>query len=1199
MAGTDVFLTDPEPLLLANTRPCAKGLADLRAVSLKGELIPCGVTRFGQDDGLSLIWIRPDGPAKPPFVFFLYYGSPKAPHSADQEPLRIPEERDWLTPVLGPEERAPGHKPESKAEPSFFTNVVMLEAEECVTDYGKPGFTRERQPPQMAWLVKGGLGDDIRKIASGGAYLASTCPWRPQAVPEPIVASNRVVVPSAGRWQVWVRYKTTSYYPASDRGKGGLPTPEQYVPFQVELGTQAFTVGSNQAPGAVFRWERREADLPAGNLDVRFRMAGMSAPDCLLLTQDPAYLPDYRDFNGPVWMRFRVPDKAFGPYYCELFCVITPWSSHGPQGESAGYLFRDQVVRDETELKQLLRDPQSFIPPGEWSPWIRALHSSMRTWWSTARFFPRGKAYGAAGAPYLSVEFEFATRPEGQRVFRRGVEKWESTAGLSVLMPQDLGWSEVNRRTLSFSQWARQREAFAESLGLKPLQGPHDILATTMATSVNAEESELILRTCGRIGFNGIDIRSPLPQDELARRAAGQGLTWATAHHWAPKFGLSDMPDKAAAGKSCLETLEAFLAEQSRLCYAPGPRWGTDAMPVRLLIMGDEIGPATLAPFINAQPLLKSAFHEYLEGQGLAPAFFGKTNWSEVNAFTYHPVRKGSKAGDMLVEYLKVRGLPPDPDLEEAQPAMPDGDSLPNDPAGGDDLAAAEEQRQADLRLAKPVDPRSAVEDKKRYYWTQRFRSYYTTLFYGAASAEIHRRAAEMNRRWMPEASPNFQAMPEMCGQMWDGALNLFEWARRGTTDFLLMEDWIGDPYRVAFGQRLLAAAGRKKGQKQGALVVADRAPLQRYLMSLANGSRVFLSYLYGPLQVIGPAWAENEPSVRAWADSLAWTGFFEKELMGATCRPAEAALLIANTSEINTPYLTTSITPSRPLNERQNLFAALMDSGVPVELVGEEEILEDGALGRYKALYVTDPHVDNRVQEKIKEWVGAGGVLWATHAALARDEYDVTTRRFDDVFGLASRGNLVQAGAAQAKAGGTDRIRVTGTAGLPEVAFDAFPIRPPWKLGGADVLAEYVETGAPAFLHHAFGKGHAYLFGNSTLACGGGAYGAGSCESEGAAKSRQVAALGAKTARVAPQVTLSRARVLWTVLDGAGYSMLVLANCLDGAAEGLQVELYLPRKPKEVISGRGQSLPFEWRGDRARLTLTLAKDDGEILLFR
>jgi hypothetical protein len=68
---------------------------------------------------------------------------------------------------------------------------------------------------------------------------------------------------------------------------------------------------------------------------VRFRMTGLSGPDCVLFTRNAAYRPDARDVGGPVWLRARVLTEDFPPYHADVFCVVTPWSTHGPQGRSA------------------------------------------------------------------------------------------------------------------------------------------------------------------------------------------------------------------------------------------------------------------------------------------------------------------------------------------------------------------------------------------------------------------------------------------------------------------------------------------------------------------------------------------------------------------------------------------------------------------------------------------------------------------------------------------------------------------------------------------------------------------------------------------------------------------------------------------------------------------------------------------------
>jgi hypothetical protein len=656
------------------------------------------------------------------------------------------------------------------------------------------------------------------------------------------------------------------------------------------------------------------------------------------------------------------------------------------------------------------------------------------------------------------------------------------------------------------------------------------------------------------------------------------------------------MPGKPAEGLTCTETLDRFLAEKARDCYAPDrPQWGRPDLRARLLILGDEIGPATLAEYINLLPLLKGTFHEYLQRQGLAPEFFGKTNWADVEAFTYRKIREGSEAWDTLVRIMAAQGLEPPKTVE-----LPEEKLVLKNPSRASaeevDLSRLEEEKQAGDRLHDASGREASLAERRLYHWTQRFRSWYTTRFYGLSHAELQRVARdELRLPWKPRACPNFQAMPIMCGQMWDGALNLFEWARSGTTDYLSAEDWINGPYRVAFGMRLLKAAGRKRGQELGHLIVADRGHFQRYLMSLGAGSRGFLSYLYGPLRVIGPAWADSKEISEMWAKALRWTGRCEADLLASSLRPAEAAILVANTSEINTAYRHTALyAQSRPLRDRYDIFAALMDAQVPVEIVGEEEIIEDDALARYRALYVSDPHVDSRAQARIRAWVEQGGVLWASHAGLARQEYDEPSPLFDEVFGLAGRGETLSTPESLEPA---ERIVVATNDLIPAVAFKAAPCRPAWVLGPAEVLARY-DDGTPVLIRNRFGKGQSFLLGNAAYACTGG-YDFEVDEPPEAAASREVVAVAARAAGVRPHVRLNHTRVLWSVMDGPDQTVLVLANCFVEDLPGLAVEVLLPRKPARAYSGRADNVPFEWLGDRARVTLDLARGDGEILVFR
>ncbi|HOF19112.1 MAG TPA: hypothetical protein PK082_09390, partial [Phycisphaerae bacterium] len=97
----------------------------------------------------------------------------------------------------------------------------------------------------------------------------------------------------------------------------------------------------------------------------------------------------------------------------------------------------------------------------------------------------------------------------------------------------------------------------------------------------------------------------------------------------------------------------------------------------------------------------------------------------------------------------------------------------------------------------------------------------------------------------------------------------------------------------------------------------------------------------------------------------------------------------------------------------------------------------------------------------------------------------------------------------------------------------------------------------------------------------------------------RRLAALAAEQAGVVRHVRLSLPRILWTVLDGPGGSILILANCRNGNADKVRVEVALPARPSSVELGGGEPVSFDWTAGWATLELDLPKDGGAILMFR
>src|SRR6185295_4469135 len=74
------------------------------------------------------------------------------------------------------------------------------------------------------------------------------------------------------------------------------------------------------------------------------------------------------------------------------------------------------------------------------------------------------------------------------------------------------------------------------------------------------------------------------------------------------------------------------------------------------------------------------------------------------------------------------------------------------------------------------------------------------------------------------------------------------------------------------------------------------------------------------------------------------------------------------------------------------------------VDLIAEQDIVDDNLLAQYQLLFISDPQVRTAAQQKIKEWVRAGGHLWAEVGATSFDEYNQPSTVLDEAFGVRSR---------------------------------------------------------------------------------------------------------------------------------------------------------------------------------------------------
>lgn len=1222
-------LPEPEPLLLYNTGRCADKLADLRVVGADGQTVPCGVIGFGRDDGSSQIWCKPPiREGQKSLEFFVYYGNPNAAATGDALPEAGSLSGDPQFVLISPEQVPEGAAPHAAESGSFFKDLVVAEAEDF-TATGKAAAARH-----AAWAFAPAQENEAAKLpvesqplegASGEEYVV------PKAgATLPATVWRDVQVPAAGAWSIHVRYLT------KDKKRS-------YGAFKLLAGTREFDCGTEgQVAGGDFRWQSFAADLPQGELKLGLRYTGQAAPDVVVLTRDAHYRPDVRDINGPAWFRFKVTTPNITPFYVDLFNYIATTTVNGPQGKTTAYLFKNRCVLPKRGmyttdnhgfiytselppyLKKMPADLNNLLKPGDWSPWGVTMPHGSYTWYTQIRFMAGGKAYPES-IKNLTSDMEFATRNDITRIFHATSAATAATNNLQIHMAPAIDLATLRRDTLTFDEWARQRFELTKSLGFKGGEGPKKIIACTIANSRSEEEAGIILQQLDWLGLNTVTFQTIgiSPDPILEKSPINSFWTYFRTEYKFEKYfydidpkekvmsitGVEEpkmTPKGPFAGMTCGQTVEKICFEASDAYIKKSVESAKGYMPFQMAHMryndlDDEIGAAVDGRTINAHPLFHGFFVEYLKGHGLQPALFGAKTWDEVQAVDYSELGANQKRLEQLAK-----------DAEAAQKKLEQDSEAPLDGKGVgslDDAVKENEKKQKERekreKAGLPAEERPAPTstEKRAFYWTQRFRSYYTAMFYRAKTTAIH--------KYFPPGivtCANMQASPIQAGRMWDGSLNIWDLGRDKAFSAMQLEDWHNSIVNINFGMAMERAAARKNGQPLTALVVGSNVG-NRIMADLMQGARQFLFYLYGPVQG-DPAFAEDRETQRQLGQMMRQIARAESDILAAKHRQSDVAILVDNASETNGDYF-----PYPFDHDRMAVYAALNDAQIPVELVGEREVLEDEALNRYKVLYVCEPHVHTKVQEKIKAWVAAGGTLWADYAGLARNEYDDPSTLMDEVLGLKKRGPLTPYLTRPFSGKLPAPVTVNVPKGdllnadtIAEIRYSALlePASPPpsYEVSTGKVLATFAD-GKPAIIRNKFGKGDVLFCGF----LGGIAYG-GQWTPHGYNFSRiareapatplrgQLMTAIAKTSGIVPHTKIDE-HMFWTnVHDGPGQTLVYMIN---GAHDlkGKPLEVLLPKAPKSAYLASGKPVTYKMDGLRATLPISLPPNECDIVVFK
>ena len=869
------------------------------------------------------------------------------------------------------------------------------------------------------------------------------------------------------------------------------------------------------------------------------------------------------EFTGKVWVRLSVVAPK------DLVCAViidSETNPYGPQRTATGTVWGTGFKPKPWTGDEDWTRPLPWVPPQQDSDWLRAgnrsvwveLPQSKAAQWHTGFFVRRQDGKDAVGA---RLRLEFASGPQGRDMFHSVIERTDDRGVAAMRMPTSGGRAGLEM-VESFGEWAARRAKRVEKLELPPPPHLEHLIMNTwtqlftyrnMGGNAPLERAAPDFANFEALGVNSLSLAGVADKDfqRLARR---HHIRAATLTAWAENY--------------------RYMGEEKKKAYA----------------YRDGETPST-----RFRRVLDDYYRTLAE------------SYRKNSPFTFS-ISDHLNLGDEVTASIKAAEISETPQIKADFARWLEAHKI--EPAA---LGAAGYETVQPLDDRSQLKPGAPVEIARRFYFTRRYIDSYTTDFY--------RQATEAVGRHFPSArivTVNFQAGPMQMAYIGNsndldkGQLDLFELGRRGFRG-TMTEDWVrGTDFgvgRVILGAQILRSASRLKKDPTAAYIVGGQAVRARLLGCVMSGVLENSLYLYGPIGNIGPAWSEDPQALREIAQATRELKTFEPQIAAAKPRPAEVALLVATTADIM------QVKGIYCCPERQQSFLALAHSGIPVDVVSEQEIAEDDLLKKYRVLYVTDPQMRRDVQQRIGDWVREGGRMVACVGAAQWDEFNQPSAVLDEALGVTGRQMKTQddwlpfEGAYWATNVSRFKYKqlgqLKGKEGTPLAGASAavWGARLTCTPRTATAAATY-DDGTPAAFVNRYGKGETMLIG-----CLAGEayvrahYPSGNVDKDwnfelGSAERRLV--VGALEGwGVRPPVKLSTPGVYTSVMDCPNATLLFLNNASGKPIEKLRVEL--PQTAggasvRSVRSARGTKLARHPAS--TGLALELPLPETEIILI-
>ena len=580
-------------------------------------------------------------------------------------------------------------------------------------------------------------------------------------------------------------------------------------------------------------------------------------------------------------------------------------------------------------------------------------------------------------------------------------------------------------------------------------------------------------------------------------------------------------------------------------------RWSAPGNQVQIAELTDEPGNQSPAPADLP------AFRAFLQQSGLAPEAFGAAAWADVLPDGF------------------VTATTPD---ELPAPAAPDIEMRADDEA-------------ADLDLeADPVAAESAVESPApQLSLAQRRLRYYTRLFCAKKTSDFYKTVTAAVEKHLPGAltSVNFRSGHRRV--LTPETADWFQFGRDRSVTMLWNEDWLNTyGWRnngiqlVSYYVEMMRTASRKHNLPIGGFLMSywGQAELKSY-SALAHGSRYLYYWRYGPAYAnyLSYSWSHKRNAVEQIATVCRDVARLEDTLVEARREPAATALLYAKADPVW----------GRSQTENRLVFMALLHDQIPVDIVTEAQIEEDGLLDQYRLLYVTDTAVRRKTLAKVAAWVADGGRVWLSGGAATRDEYDEPCPVLTSALGVdcapsPPHERVIEPGADAPTAKTTSQYTLSGG----KVALRFVDGAAAQVIGAAGKGEYCVSAFRPGALYEATVRPH---FNRSA--------GKGRIQSGWRPERRGWITDFALRQEGLRPVRLDRPCVEAVLYRHPGQDIVMLINYTGAYPETpMQASVNCPRRVREVSSLRHGAIEFEQAGGWVRFALPIIRGDAVLLRY-